>query len=150
MEFAYLESAQWTPKDKNPSRGACQTPSQKRGDWRRNPNRKEKVCSLLRLWIWTQLIAVPFHLALSRLGEADNPGPAHATAKLFGDQFEAIGPWTTNLTSKSEVELTPLLAQVGECSARVLRKSPILTLHRSVRTSKALTVIWFFHPACFS
>ena len=29
-----------------------------------------EVCSLLRLWIWTQLIAVPFHLALSRIGEA--------------------------------------------------------------------------------
>ena len=61
------------------------------------------------------LIAVSFYLALSRSGEADNPGLAHATAKLFGDQFEAIGQWTTNLTSKSEVELAPLLAQVGEC-----------------------------------
>ena len=76
---------------------------------------KQKVCSLLRLWIWTQLIAVPFYLAHSRIGEADNPGPAHATAKLFGEQFEAIGQWATNLTSKSEMELTPLLAQVGEC-----------------------------------
>ena len=35
--------------------------------------------------------------------------------KLFGDQFEAIGQWATNLTSKSEVDVTPLLAQVGEC-----------------------------------
>ena len=51
MEYAYLDFAKWAPKDKKPSRGACQTPSQKRGDWRRNANRKEKVCSLLRLWI---------------------------------------------------------------------------------------------------
>ena len=115
MTYAYLDAAKWTPKDKKPSRGACQTPSQKRGDWRRNANRKEKVCGLLLFWIWTQLIAVTFYLALSRIGEADNPGPAHATAKLFGDQFEAIGQWATNLTSKNEVELTPLLAQVGEC-----------------------------------
>ena len=59
-------------------------------------------------------LQLPFYLALSRIGEADNPGPAHATVKLFGDQFEAIGRWATNLTSKSEVELTPLLAHVGE------------------------------------
>ena len=49
------------------------------------------------------------------LGEADNPGPAHATAKLFGEQSEATGQWATNLTNKSEMELTPLLAQVGKC-----------------------------------
>ena len=66
MENAYLDSAKWTPKDEKPSRGACQTPSQKRSDWRRNASKKEKVCSLLRLWIWIQLIAVPFYLSLSR------------------------------------------------------------------------------------
>ena len=115
MEYENLESAKWTPTDRKPSRGACQTPSRKRGDWRRNASRKEKVGNLLRVWIWTQLIAVPFHLALSRIGEADNPGPALATAKLFGEQFEAIGQWSTNLTSESEMELTPLLAQIGEC-----------------------------------
>ena len=69
-----------------------QTPSQKRGDWRRNANRKEKVCSLLRLWIWTKINAVTFYLALSRIGEADNPGLAHATAKLFGDPFRSNWP----------------------------------------------------------
>ena len=99
MEYAYPDSAKRTPKDKKPPRGACQTPSQKRGDWRRNANRKEKVCSLLRLWIWIQIIAVSLYLSRSRIGEADNPGPAHATAKLFGEQFEAIGQWATNLTS---------------------------------------------------
>ena len=74
--------------------------SQQRCDWRRNANRKEKVCNLLRLLVWTQLIAVPFSLALSRIGEADNSGPAYATAKLFGDQLEAIGQWASNSTSK--------------------------------------------------
>ena len=81
-------------------------------DWRRNANRKVKVCSLLRLCIWIQFIAVPFYLWLSRI---DNPGPAHTTAKLFVVQFEAIGQWAANLTSKSEMELTPLLTQVGKC-----------------------------------
>ena len=38
MEYAYVDSAKWTPKDKMPQRGACQTPSRKRCDW-------------LRLWI---------------------------------------------------------------------------------------------------
>ena len=52
-------------------------------------------------------------------GEADNPGPAHAAAKLFGEQFEAIGQWAVNLTRKSEMELTPLLAQVGKCRQNV-------------------------------
>ena len=33
----------FSKKDKKPSRGACQTPSQKRGDWRRNASKKEKV-----------------------------------------------------------------------------------------------------------
>ena len=32
---------------------------------------------------------------------------------------------------------------------RVLRKSPILTPHRSVRTSKALTAIWILSPFLF-
>ena len=100
-------------------RGVCQTPSQKRSDWRRNASRKEKVCSLLSLWIWIQFIAVPFCLSLPRIGEADDPGPAHATAKLFGVQFEANGQWAANLTSKSEMDLTPLLAQVGECRQMV-------------------------------
>ena len=67
--------AKWTPKDKKPSRGACETPSQKRGDWQRNANKKEEVCSLLRLWIWIQIIPVFFYLSLPRIGEADNPGP---------------------------------------------------------------------------
>ena len=62
-----------------------------------------------------QIISVSFYLSLSRIGEADNPGPAHATAKLFGEQLEAIGQWATNLTSKSEMDLTPLLARVGKC-----------------------------------
>ena len=110
---------------------------------------RRRFCSLLRLWIWTQLIAVPFYLSLSRIGEADNPGPAHATAKLFGEQFEAIVQWATNLTSKREMESTPLLAQVGrmqtKCSASVLRKSPILADHRSVRTSRALSRMDRFH-----
>ena len=39
-----------------------------------------------------------FFLALSRIGEADDPGPACATAKLFGAQFDAIGQWAANLT----------------------------------------------------
>ena len=58
MYYAYLDSAKWTPKAKKPSRGVCQTPSQKRCDWRRNASRKEKVCSLLRLWIWTHCSAL--------------------------------------------------------------------------------------------
>ena len=78
-------------------------PSQNRGDWRRNANRKEKVCSLLRLWIWIQIIAVFFYLSLSRIVEADNPGHVLATAKLFAEQLEAIGQWATNLASKSEM-----------------------------------------------
>ena len=68
MDYAHPVSAKLTPKDKKPSRGACQTPSQKRDDWRRNANRKEKVCSLLRLWTWIQIIAVFFYLSLSRIG----------------------------------------------------------------------------------
>ena len=115
MEYANLDSAKWTPKDKKPSRGVCQTPPRKRGEWRRNASRKEKVCSLLRLWIWPQLIAVPFHLALSRICEADITGTAHATAKLFGEQFEAIGQWATNLTSKSEMELSAYIGFLSPC-----------------------------------
>ena len=56
-----------TPRAKKPSRGACQTPSQKRGDWRRNANRKEKVGSLLRLWIWTHSLQCLFILRFPEL-----------------------------------------------------------------------------------
>ena len=49
------------------------------------------------------------------MSEADDPGLVQTTAKLFGVQFEAIGQWAANLTRKSEMELTPFLAQVGQC-----------------------------------
>ena len=71
--------------------------------------------NLLRLWYWIRFIAVPFYLTLSIVGEAENPGPVCATAKLIGAKYDAIGQWTQNLSSKSEVELEPLFAQFGEC-----------------------------------
>ena len=71
--------------------------------------------NLLCLWFWIRFIAVPFYLSLSRVGEAENPGPVCATAKLFGAKYDAIGQWAQNLSSKSVVELEPLFAQVGEC-----------------------------------
>ena len=71
--------------------------------------------SLVCLWFWIRFIAVPFYLTLSRVGEAENPGPVCATAKLFGANYDAIGLWAQNLSNRSEVELEPLFAQVGEC-----------------------------------
>ena len=71
--------------------------------------------NLLCLWFWIRFIAVPFYLSLSRVSEAENPGPVCATAKLFGANYDAIGQWAQNLSSKTEVELEPLFAQVGEC-----------------------------------
>ena len=71
--------------------------------------------SLSFLWFWIRFIAVLFYLTLSRVGEAENPGPVWATAKLFGANYDAIGLWAQNLSNKSEVELEPLFAQVGEC-----------------------------------
>ena len=72
--------------------------------------------NLLCLWYWIRFIAVPFYITLSRFGKAENPGPVCATAKLFGAKYDdAIGQWAQNLSSKSEVELEPLFAQVGEC-----------------------------------
>ena len=70
--------------------------------------------NLLSPWFWIRLIAVPFDLTLSRVGEAENPGPVCATGKLFGAKYDAIVQWAQNLSSKSEVELEPLFAQVGE------------------------------------
>ena len=71
--------------------------------------------NLICLWFWIRFIAVPLYLTLSRVGEAENPGPVCATAKLFGAKYHAIGQWAQNLSNRSEVELEPLLAQVGEC-----------------------------------
>ena len=75
--------------------------------------RLAKKCKCLLYWI--RFIAVPFYLTLSRVGEAENPGPVFATAKLFGAEHDAIGHWAQTLSSKSVVELEPLFAQVGEC-----------------------------------
>ena len=153
VEYAYLDSAKSTPKDKKPSKGSCQTPQRKRGDWRRNANRKAKVCSLLRLWIWIQIIAVPFYLSLPRIGETDNLGRAHATAKLLGVQFEAIGQWAANLTSKSEMELTPFLAQIGKCrqmfSESFEKASHPCTSSVSQNTQGTHSHTDFLPPACF-
>ena len=71
--------------------------------------------NLICLGFWIRFIAVPFYLTLSRVGEAGNPGPVCATAKLFGAKYDAIGQWAQNLSNRSEVELEPLFAQVGEC-----------------------------------
>ena len=73
------------------------------------------TCSAL--WFWTQLVAGPFYLALSRVGEADNPGPV--CAKLHDAQFDAIDQWAANIINQSEVELAPLVAQVGACRQNV-------------------------------
>ena len=72
-------------------------------------------CSLICLWFWIRFIAALFFLTLSRVGEAENPGPVCATAKLFGANYDAIGLCAQNLSNRSEVELEPLFAQVGEC-----------------------------------
>ena len=76
---------------------------------------EDVLYSLIYLWFWIRFIAVPFYLTLSRVGEAENPGPVCATAKLFGAKYDAIGQWAQNLSNRSEVELEPLFAQVGEC-----------------------------------
>ena len=102
-------------KAKKPSRGVCRTQPQKRDVWRRNASKKRMSYSLICLWFWIRFIAVPFYLTLSRVGEAENPGPVCATAKLFGAKYDAIGLWAQNLSNRSEVELEPLFAQVGEC-----------------------------------
>ena len=111
---AYLDTAAWISKAKKPSRGVCRTQPQKRDVWRRNASKKRMSCSLVCLWFWIRFIAVPFYLTLSRVGEAENPGPVCATAKLFGANYDAIGLWAQNLSNRS-VELEPLFAQVGEC-----------------------------------
>ena len=92
-----------------------QTQPQKRDVWQRNASKKRMSYNLICLWFWIRFIAVPFYLTLSRVGEAENPGPVCATAKLYGAKYDAIGQWAQNLSSKSEVELEPLFAQVGEC-----------------------------------
>ena len=112
---AYLDTAAWISKAKKPSRGVCRTQPQKRDVWRRNASKKRMSYSLICLWFWIRFIAVPFYLTLSRVGEAENPSPVCATAKLFGANYDAIGLWAQNLSNRSEVELEPLFAQVGEC-----------------------------------
>ena len=135
---AYLDSAAWISKAKKPSRGVCRTQPQKRDVWQRSANKKKMSYNLICLWFWIRFIAVFFYLSLSRIGEAENPGPVCATAKLFGAKYDAIGQWAQNLSSKSVVELEPLFAQVGS------EKIPSPTHHWSVRTSTALTVIRIF------
>ena len=112
---AYLDSAAWTSKAKKPSRGVCRTQPQKRDVWQRSASKRKMSYNLLCLWYWIRFIAVPFYLTLSRVGEAENPGPVCATAKLFGAKDDAIVQRAQNLSSKSEVELEPLFAQVGGC-----------------------------------
>ena len=72
--------------------------------------------SLICLWLWIRFIAVTFlSHAFPELAKRKNPGPVDATAKLFGAKYDAIGLWAQNLSNRSEVELEPLFAQVGEC-----------------------------------
>ena len=83
----------------------------------------------------------------------DNPGPAHTTAKLFGEQHRSNWPvgYEFDLLERDGIDATSRssLENADKCSTRVLRKSPIPTPHRSVRTSKALTVIWILSPCLF-
>ena len=55
-------------------------------------------CNLICLWFWIRFIAAPFDLSLSRIGEAENPGPVCATAKLFGAKYDTIGQWAQSLS----------------------------------------------------
>ena len=112
---AYLDSAEWISKARKASRGVCRTQPQKRDVSQRSASKKKMSCNLICLWFWIRFIAVPFYLSLSRVGEAENPRPVCATAKLFGAKYDAIGQWAQNLSSKSVVELEPLFAQVGVC-----------------------------------
>ena len=72
--------------------------------------------NLLCLWFWIRFIAVPFFI--SRFPELVK----RRIQILFALQRSCLAPNTTkvanglkNLSSKSEVELEPLFAQVGEC-----------------------------------
>ena len=112
---AYLDTAAWISKAKKPSRGVCRTQPQKRDVWQRNASKKRMSYNLIYLWFWIRFTAVPFYLTLSRIGEAENPSPVCATAKLFGAKYDAVGQWAQNFSNGSEVELEPLFAQVGEC-----------------------------------
>ena len=103
-------------KTRRPSRGALQTHKLKRDVWQRNTRKKKEGSSLLSRWFWTLFTAGFLHLALSRIGEADNPGRVCATAGLYDVLFDEIGQWAANLTNKSEGELEPL----DECSVNVL------------------------------
>ena len=105
-------------------RGVCRTQPQKRDIWRRSASKRKMSHNLLCLWYWIRFIAVPFYLMLSRVGEAENPGPVCATAKLFGAKNGAIGQW---------------FAQVGECrqlfAVNASKKIPSPTRHRSVHST---------------
>ena len=89
----HLDSAAWISKAKKPSRGVCRTQPQKRDVWQRSARKKKMSYNLLCLWFWIRFIAVPSYLSLSRVGEAENPGPVCATVKLFGAKYDAIGQW---------------------------------------------------------
>ena len=97
---AYLDTAAWISKAKKPSRGVCRTQPQKRDVWQRNASKKRMSYNLIYLWFWIRFIAVPFYLTLSRVGEAENPGPVCATAKLFGAKYDAIGQWAQNFVQQ--------------------------------------------------
>ena len=83
------------------------------GKERQTRRRREVAC--FSRWFWTLFTAGLFYLALSRVGEADNPGIVCATAKLYDAHFDESGQWAANLTNKSEEELSPLFAPVGAC-----------------------------------
>ena len=97
---AYLDSAAWISKAKDPSRGVCRMQPQKRKVWQRSASKKKMSYNLLCQWFWIRLIAVPFYLSLSRVGEAENPGPVCATAKLFGARYDATGQWSSEFVQQ--------------------------------------------------
>ena len=141
---------------KKPSRGACQTGLQKRGVSRRKCKQEgegpETYSASVSGLNSSQGL---YNLALSRVGEADNPCHACATARLFGAQSDAMGQRAATLTSKSEVELAPHSAQVGECRKmcreRFEKESFLLTtlIGRSGHPRHSQPYGSTFSPACF-
>ena len=100
---------------------------------------KEEGSSLLSRWFWTVFTAGLLYLALCKVGEADNPGPFGATAKLDDAQFDEIGQWSANLAQVNWLHFLRKLVYAHECSVNVLRKFLSLQLIRSVRTSTTPT-----------
>ena len=138
LEKKYAASTACQLKTEEAVRRSLSNAQNERRRLTKKRKQNEKVSNQLQLWFWSYLVGRSY-LALSRVGEADNPGPVCARTELCVAHFGRNGHGTDNFDlerSGTGATVRASWCMWTRCLADVLSNNPFPTAHhRPVRTS---------------